>query len=217
MSNRDFLQKAADYAAHNAALPPLGRVDWLEAAVEQFTTKGVNAVRITQLATQLGVSRGSFYWHFKNRADLLQSIVLFWGQKNAQSVIAAVQEATEMGEGMFALYSCWLDVHRFDPQLDMAMRDWARNDPAIKKQVRQADLKCIEAISDFFKRMGVEKIEAITRARTIYFCQIGYYALDLQEPMPQRLQYLEDTFYILAGHRLSPALAQKFRAQFAKE
>jgi len=214
MPNRKLLQKAADSGANPPSVPPLGRVDWLEAAIEQFTKKGINAVRITRLAEQLKVTRGSFYWHFENRSDLLQAIVSFWSQKNAQAVISAVQDAQEMGEGMLSLYSSWLDENCFDPQLDMAMRDWARSDNLIKEHVRQADLKCIEAISNFFMRMGVGRIESTTRARTLYFCQIGYYALNLEENMTQRLKYLEDTFYILAGYRLSSEKTEEFRKRF---
>jgi len=125
-----------------------------------------------------------------------------------------VQDAQEMGEGMLSLYSSWLDENCFDPQLDMAMRDWARSDNLIKEHVRQADLKCIEAISNFFMRMGVGRIESTTRARTLYFCQIGYYALNLEENMTQRLKYLEDTFYILAGYRLSSEKTEEFRKRF---
>src|SRR5699024_11598730 len=141
MPNRKLLQKVADAGANNPTVPSLGRVDWLEAAIEQFTKKGINAVRITRLAEQLNVTRGSFYWHFENRSDLLQAIVSFWSQKNAQAVISAVQEAQEMGEGMLALYSSWLDINCFDPQLDMAMRDWARSDGLINEHVLKADLK----------------------------------------------------------------------------
>lgn len=212
MSDQRYYQKAAHGSATYTP-STLGRIDWLQAAVTQFTEKGIGAVKITRLANQLNVTRGSFYWHFKNRQELLQAIVLFWSQKNSQSIMAAVQNVNNLEEGIIALYSCWLDPNQFDPKLDLAMRDWARHEKKIKDQVLSADRNCIHAISQFFIRLGVEKVEAMTRARTIYFCQVGYYMLGLEESMEQRLQYLEDTVSILAGHPLSAESAKRFRKQ----
>src|SRR5699024_12245672 len=97
MPNRKLLQKVADAGANNPSVPSLGRVDWLEAAIEQFTKKGINAVLITRLAEQLKVTRGRFYWHFENRSDLLEALVSFWSQKNAQAVSSAAQVAPAHG------------------------------------------------------------------------------------------------------------------------
>lgn len=212
MSDKRLIQRAAQMPQHDKQ--QLTRADWLQAAINVFLAEGVNAVRITKLADALGVTRGSFYWHFSGRDDLLNGISAFWAQKNARSVINATLDAKSLSSGLLELYACWLSPERFDPRLDMAMRDWARQCLNIKEQVRQADSECINSIKEFFKRMGLNKIEANTRARTTYFCQIGYYALDLEESLTERLKYLEDTIYILSGKQLEPELAKQFIARF---
>lgn len=68
-------------------------------------------------------------------------------------------------------------------------------------------IACMNALASFFQRMGVEEIEAQTRARTTYFCQIGYYLIGLQEEVEDRLVYLDDTMKILGGQPLDPAKA----------
>ncbi|MBP6019079.1 MAG: TetR/AcrR family transcriptional regulator [Burkholderiaceae bacterium] len=215
MSDKLLIENAAQAGVEEGSVSsPLTRADWLEAAINIFVKEGVSAVRITRLAEILSVTRGSFYWHFKDRDDLLSGITAFWAQKNARSVITATLNVATLDEGMLALFSCWLNPARFDPGLDMAMRDWARRSGVVQAEVRQADRQCIAAIADFFQRMGVEPIEANTRSRTTYFCQLGYYALGLDESLEQRLTYLEPTIYMLSGRHLDPELAAQFRANY---
>lgn len=212
MSDQQFIKNAAQTDAPPAP-QHLTRADWLEAAIGIFIDEGVDAVRITRLADGLGVTRGSFYWHFKSRDELLAGIIAFWAQKNARSVILATRHAQTLDGGMLDLFSCWLDPQRFDPGLDMAMRDWARRSSDVRQNIRQADRECIAAIKAFFQRMGLEAIEANTRARTTYFSQIGYYAMGLDESLKDRLTYLEDTVLMLSGRPLDPALAARFKAE----
>ncbi len=212
MPDQQFIKNAAQPKG-----PPapqyLERADWLRAAIDIFVDEGVDAVRITRLAQGLGVTRGSFYWHFKSRDELLAGIIAFWAQKNAQSIILATRHAQTLDGGMLELFSCWLDPQRFDPGLDMAMRDWARRSPDVRQKIRHADRECIAAIKAFFQRMGLEAIEANTRARTTYFSQIGYYAMGLNESLENRLTYLEDTVWMLSGRPLDPSLASRFRKE----
>ena len=52
--------------------------DWLNAAQARLVDGGIDAVKIGPLAADLKVTRGSFYWHFRDRNHLLQALLARW-------------------------------------------------------------------------------------------------------------------------------------------
>ena len=201
---------AADEAT---AEPRLGRGDWVDAALEVLVDEGVEAVRITRLAEALAVTRGSFYWHFKDREDLLDALLGRWRRGNTAAVVEAVEGVASLTDGILGLFDAWIDPAQFDPRLDSAMRGWARRAPEIRAAVEAADNTRIEAITDLFKRFGTAMPEAFVRARVIYFAQVGYYALDIEEPMAERVSYLEAYFTCFTGRSMDPDKAAAYGAR----
>jgi len=85
------------------------------------------------------------------------------------------------------VFECWVDDSLFNPRLDFAIRAWARQSPDVRKTVEEADDKRVGAIRDMFERHGYTGVDAFVRARVLYFVQIGYYSLEIVEPMRNRL------------------------------
>lgn len=211
MTNKDLIQKVAQEGETTRTVQ-LSRADWLEAALGIFKTEGIEAVRITRLADALGVTRGSFYWHFKQREDLQNALLSYWQHKNVHSVLHALEDAQSLDDGLLALFSAWLDPEKFEPGLDLAMRDWARRSKSANQAVNDADERCMDVISSFYQRHGFTETDARARARTVYTCQIGYYVVTgLNEPMSVRLRYLEPLYAIMTGRSLDPEKAEEFR------
>lgn len=69
------------------------RDSWLSEALELMRERGVDHVKVEPLASRLGVTKGSFYWHFKNRGDLLRSLPEFWVRRQTDPVLAQVAKA----------------------------------------------------------------------------------------------------------------------------
>ena len=199
--------------ADGATEPPLGRTDWIGAALGLLIEEGIDAVRITRLAETLEVTRGSFYWHFKDRDDLCDAMMAYWERTNTAAVLTAVESSESLSAGILTLFDAWLDVDRFDPKLDSAMRDWARRSDEVKRAVEQADTARVDAISALFEAYGYEPDEARIRARVIYFGQVGYYALGIEETLEQRLDKLETYYLAFTGRTIDPALAAAYRAR----
>ncbi len=195
------------------AEPRLGRADWIEAALEVLVGEGVDALRITRLADALGVTRGSFYWHFKDREDLLQALVGHWQRKNTAAIASAVEGADTIDDGILALFDTWLDPERFDPLLDSALRDWARRSDAVREAIDDADRARVSAIAALFGSFGYDNPEAFIRARVIYFTQVGYYALHIKEPLAERISYLEAYFKSFTGLEIDAEKAAAYRAR----
>ena len=211
MADNSLLKAVADRGIHLVERSQLQRFDWLLAALEVFVAQGIEAVRITRLADDLGVTRGSFYWHFSNRNDLIDALVEYWRDKNTQAIVEAMEKATSLSDGIFRLFDTCLDTGLFDPRLDLAIREWARRSETIRLAVDDADTIRVQSITDFFTRFDYPMPQAFIRARVIYFAQIGFYALDVKEPLATRVSYTEAYFESFTGRRLAPEGADAFR------
>ena len=191
--------------------PPKGNVkvsreDWLTLAARALVERGVSQVKVLTLANQLGVSRSSFYWYFRSRKDLLDQLLARWEEQNTRAVLEhAARPAGNICRAVMHLFECFIDPDQFDPRLDFAVREWARRSPEVRKRVDAADTARANAIRDMFLRHGYEATEAFTRARIIYFMQIGYYALIENEPFETRFSMLEPYLVSFTGQRPDPA------------
>lgn len=190
--------------------PQLQRDDWIAAALVMLVESGVTAVQITVLAKRLKVTRGSFYWHFESREELLDALLAEWRARNSGVMLDALDGAKTLEDGVLELFAIWVDHTRFDPDLDQAVRDWARLDEALRVTLQREDDSRVSAIAAFYERQGFEAIEAFIRARVIYFTQLSYYALGVDEPLLQRARYLNAYFRTFTGRDVSAAAAAAF-------
>ena len=168
-------------------------------------------MRITRLAEALGVTRGSFYWHFKDRGALLDGLIEIWSARNTAAITEAAEEAVSLAHGLLALFDSWTDPARFEPRLDQALRDWARRSDAVRNAVEQADEARIAAIAALFARYGYDAPDASTRARIVYFAQVGYYALGRRETLAESFGQLEACYEGFTGRSMDPETAAAYR------
>ncbi len=195
--------------------PQLTRDDWIVAALHVLLNEGIEQVQITRLARELGVTRGSFYWHFAGRDDLLKALLAEWRARNTGVMIEVLEHAPSLEAGILDLFSVWVDHSKFDPLLDQAVRDWARRDADIQKTVTQEDDDRVEAIAGFLRGQDYEPVDAFIRARVIYFTQLSYYALNVSEPMETRMEYLAAYYKCFTGRTIGAAAAEVFKARLA--
>jgi AcrR family transcriptional regulator len=187
------------------------REDWLNLAAQVLIERGVSHVKILTLANQLGVSRSSFYWYFRSRDDLLDQLLEGWEGQNTRAVLDhAARPAGNVCRAVMHLFECFIDPTRFDPRLDFAVREWARRSPAVRARLDAADEARVNAIRDMFLRHGFEETEAFTRARIIYFMQIGYYALVENEPFETRFTLLQPYLVAYTSEDPDPAEMWEF-------
>jgi AcrR family transcriptional regulator len=83
----------------------LDRDDWVRAALDAFEAGGPAAVAIVPLAKALGVTRGSFYWHFDSRDELLVAALALWEREHSEEVLAAAEQITDPRERLRALFA----------------------------------------------------------------------------------------------------------------
>ena len=172
------------------------RGDWLTGALRVLAIEGVGRVTVLNLSDRLGVSRSSFYWYFKNRDELFDALLARWEELNTRAIVTqAGAPAVSINEAVCNVFRCWIDPEIFSPRLDFAVREWARRSAKVRKALDRSDSDRTAAIKAMFERFGYRDEDALVRARVLYYTQIGYYALDIKEPMEARLKltphYLE--------------------------
>lgn len=160
--------------------------DWIAAARAMLIEGGVAAVQINSLAQRLGVTRGGFYWRFRNRQDLLDHLLADWRNSNTRAFLLALERAGTPQERYRRIVRMFIDERDFNPALDAAVRQWGGVDADVAKQVRAADDERIAALHRLFLDAGQADEEAMIRARIVYFHQIGYYALGIRETRERR-------------------------------
>jgi AcrR family transcriptional regulator len=169
-----------------SAATPLGREDWLRAARAELIEGGILAVRVGRLARRLSVTRGSFYWHFENHADLLRQLLRDWRDTNTEP-FERVLQTHRGGVAQFdAVAELWLSESEYDPRFDTAVREWARVSKPVAAVMRRADQRRIAILRQIFLNAGHKDPDASIRARVAYFHQVGYYALGFRESRGRR-------------------------------
>jgi AcrR family transcriptional regulator len=189
------------------------RADWLDLALRALAIDGVDHVTVLGLGETLGVSRSSFYWYFKNRDELLDALLDRWDRLNTRSILdSAEAPAGTVNSAVLNVFRCWVNPAIFSPRLDFAVRDWARRSPHVRRTLDRADRLRTEGLRAMFARFGYEERDAFVRARVLYSVQIGYWALDLREPMEARLKFTPHYLKAFTGVSPSEAELGAFRA-----
>lgn len=156
------------------AAPPTPTLDvtsWIEAALDALAEGGIDAVRVDPLAKRLGITRGSFYWHFKDRAALHKAMLKQW-RKRATYVVGDRLErsAPDAGERLrqtLALPSSGPRATRA-AAIEMAIRHWARRDEEAAAAVQLIDKQRLTYYAKLFTELGHSEKEARKRAYVFY-------------------------------------------------
>lgn len=159
-------------AGRTKAKVRLDRDAWLAAALELLREKGIDQVKVEPLADRLGVTKGSFYWHFADREDLFRSIPDFWARSQTEPVLAHGE--AQGGSAIDKLRAVADFLAREDPdRYDNAMRAWAQFDDAVAAAVAGIDARRMDYACSLFEQAGLDREEAAFRARLWYFFDVG--------------------------------------------
>lgn len=204
---------AKDVVQQDEPLSRLSREDWVAAALHIFVWKGIDAVRVEPLAQSLNVTKGSFYWHFKNRKELHEAIIQHWGERCTRTLTESIAKSTDIIDVVLNVFCMWMRDEPFSPRLDAGIRDWARRSEAVKVAVQQADSDRTKALEQAFVAAGYTIDAARIRARALYFIQIGYYEASIKESWAQRIENWREYVKVITGLELRPGRLREFREQ----
>ncbi len=174
--------------------------DWVRAALRAIAEGGVGAVAVEPLAQQLGVTKGSFYWHFPNRNALLIAALEHWDKESTEAVIAAVDAIADPRERLLRLGAA-VAVYAPDDgaagrgmpsghRLDLAIAD-AADDPLVRPILRRVTARRLAYLDECYHALGFPADEARHRALLVYAAYIGTLRLAREAPdlMPRDDDY----------------------------
>lgn len=183
---------------------------WIDEARAALIEEGIGGVKVDRLAARIGVTRGGFYHYFEDREALLAALLARWEETcKFLPPLDPDLSPSEAVDWIEMAATRMVEERGYDSRFDMAVREWARSDERAAAAVNASDEERIATLQRFFELLGHPADEAIIRANTFYFHQIGYYAIGVKGTPAERLQTAGTYLKILCGQRaLEAARAQ---------
>lgn len=154
----------------------LSRDDWLDAAASAIAEGGFDNLRVLLLAKKLGVTRGSFYWHFKDHQDLVVSFLQRWRERrlaelaNLRPIGNDVEEETRR---IMQLLLSDSERHLWRMRIELAVRDLARRDKLAAQIVAEVDKARLERNVQLLTRIVDDPAGAADMALLLYVATVG--------------------------------------------
>ncbi len=174
----------------------LSRDDFLARALEVLSTEGESKLRIDRLVEAIGVTKGSFYWHFENRADFVHSLAEYWEHWSTDSVIEELDGAAD--DPKTVLLKIHEIVSRDDlVRYDLVMRAWATHEPEVARIVKSVDRTRFEFVRRQFQRLGYRGRELDVRTRAFVVTASLWPVINRDESRKLRLKRLRAVLDLL--------------------
>lgn len=152
----------------------LSKSDWIDHGLRVLAAHGPRALKVGPMAARLKVSRGSFYWHFRDIGDFCDALLRAWQERLTDRVIRDL-DARQGERGLLGrLLRAALSSER---RLDRAMRSWAAEDRGVAAAVAAVDSRRVAGIAKLLADAGVERERARQRAAFLYWAFLGQVAV----------------------------------------
>ncbi|GAA5159857.1 TetR/AcrR family transcriptional regulator [Pseudonocardia eucalypti] len=158
------------------------REKWVEAGLQALAQGGVDAVRVEALAKSLGVTKGGFYGYFADRGALLTAMLDVWERESVDDVLDRVdRECGDMLAKVRLAGHLTFSGGRLLP-IDLAIRDWARRDPAVAERLRRVDNRRMQLARDAIGTVCTDPDEVEARSLLAFCMAIGSHFLAADHP-----------------------------------
>jgi AcrR family transcriptional regulator len=167
----------------------LSAKDWLDQGLKALARGGFTTLKAEPLAKALGVSRGSFYWHFADVEAFHAAILKHWREVAAEQIIADVEAADDDHNPLHILLR---RVFGERLALENAVRTWATVDPAARAAVQAIDRRRLTYVESLLRDSGLLTEAARARAQILYWAFLGFALSDRPLPRDQQQAVLEE-------------------------
>ena len=167
--------------------------DWAQGALDLVAEQGLAAVAVEPLARRLGVTKGSFYWHFPSREALLKASLERWEQVEQEQVFGKLEAIADPRDRLRALFQ--LVAHEMQPHVIYLELLKGLDHPLVKPVMERVSERRLDYLTASFRQAGMGRDEARHRARLTYAAYVGFLQLSLQLGQP-RLHHDEFEAYV---------------------
>jgi AcrR family transcriptional regulator len=184
--------------------PRLTPDDWAAAALTAIAEGGLAAVAVEPLATRLGASKGSFYWHFASREALLEAALALWERQTTTDIAARVQAEASDPAGRLRLLITEVARMAEADRAGVALLASAAN-PAVAAVLERVTTQRLAILAALFDQLGFPPAMARRRALLAYSSYLGHAQLSHTTPqlLPRghaaRHAYLDEVIAVLTS------------------
>ncbi len=164
------------------------RSKWIEHGLRALAAGGPDAVRIEPLAQSLGVTRGGFYWHFADRNALLDAMLDSWERATTEVTERLEREG---GDAAVKLRRLLALTSPGVVKADLAIRDWARHDPAVAERLRRVDNHRMGYLRSLFGSFCADAKDVEARSMLAYSLLIGNHFIAADHAPHDRVDILD--------------------------
>jgi AcrR family transcriptional regulator len=157
----------------------LSRQDWIGAALQALADGGTPAVAVERLADRLGTTKGSFYWHFKDREELITEALATWEREATDAVIEELKDVPDPVERLHRLLIVATELEE-EEHPDVRLLPSA-SDPVVGAVVKRVQRRRLEFLAEAFRDAGFSPAECRLRARLAYSLYLGWFQQRLVE------------------------------------
>lgn len=163
---------------------------WIEQGLQALAAGGPAAVRVEVLAKTLGVTKGGFYGHFADRNALLTEMLDAWERASTDEVLARVE--SEGGDAKAKLRRAGaLTFSDALLPIDLAIRDWARREPAVAERLRRVDNRRMDYLRSQFATFVTDPADIEARSTLAFTLAIGSHFIAADHRPRSRAEVLE--------------------------
>lgn len=173
----------------------LSASDWQQAALDALFEGGLQNIAIEMIAKRLGVTKGSFYWHFASRDALIQAALELWESQEQEQVFGkldALSDAQARLRALVSLVAGELKAHKIYSEMLKAI-----DHPLVRPVLERVSNRRLDYLTASFRQAGMPRKQALNRARLTYAAYVGFLQLNLQMGNP-KLNHEEFEQYV--GH-----------------
>lgn len=174
----------------------LSRDGWVDCALDRFAEDGVDKVLIAPLARELGVTKGSFYWHFKNRQDLLDAMLMRWESVGTLDIIEQVEKEGGAADRRLRRV-IGLSIEQVSARLEPALRQWGRRDKTVREALRRVDEQRLNYLQKLFAQLCEDQTEAEARSWLLYSLITGRHLVAAKPSLIGRKDLLQSCLAVL--------------------
>jgi AcrR family transcriptional regulator len=173
----------------------LAAADWVRAALDVMVDEGIAGVKVQRLCERLGVTKGSFYWHFADLDAFLGEVARVWAEDGARIPGPGPDAASDPDAQLLHAMQVFADPR--NRNLARAMRDWAQNDERARAAIRAADEDMFDRLTEAMVRCGFDPDEAAIRAKILYYSGVGFAHVGELGPRASTEHQLRKTWELL--------------------
>jgi AcrR family transcriptional regulator len=173
--------------------------DWVDEGLKLLAQQGVDAVKVERLAIALGVTKGSFYWHFRDREALLDALLKRWESHSTQLVIERVDASGGTAAERLRTLIVSTSQSRRAARIEQAIRAWGARDKHVRSVLQALDTKREAYVQALLVEHGLPVARAKSRSRMLYLALIGEYAWISHGGSPSGVEPWEELVQLILG------------------